>query len=44
VAVKHIDPPLDTSYRWEGHGSELASVLNHPPVMNEQDVACCYRK
>jgi len=31
-------------YRWEGHGSEQTSVLNHPPVMNEQRVSCCYWK
>ena len=31
AAVKHIVPPRDTSYRWEGHGSGPASVLNHPP-------------
>src|SRR5262245_670498 len=43
VAVKRIYPPRDLHYRWEGHDSERASVLNHPPVMREPGVSS-YRK
>jgi len=41
--AKHLYPPTnDTHDRKEGHSSVPASVLNHPPVMNEQRVSVAF--